>query len=142
VVFAEVMIGAPLISYLSSIATFNACCATVRCFLISPLLDSELEFIVRTAIIGKLYVATTHFLRVCPDRYYFDQRYTNCLIALFNNRVKEMKSQSAHGMQSERSQAHSRHNHNNSVKVHVVREMNMSFEGQMELGNLQVRADT
>ncbi|KAJ7820703.1 hypothetical protein B0H14DRAFT_3147033 [Mycena olivaceomarginata] len=82
-----------------------------------------------------------HSTLVVPPTAIIGKLYTNCLIALFNNRAKEMKSQSAHGMQSERSQVHSRHNHNNSVKVHVVREMDMSFEGQMELGNLQIRRD-
>ncbi|KAF7343109.1 hypothetical protein MVEN_01741300 [Mycena venus] len=79
-----------------------------------------------------------HPTLVVPPTAIIGKLYTNCLIALFNNRAKETKSQSAHGMHSERSQAHSRHNQNNSVKVHVVREMDMSFEGQMELVNLQV----
>jgi hypothetical protein len=78
-------------------------------------------------------------------------RYTNCLIALFNNRVKEGRSSSGHGMQSvhlpeSSSQQRARHNHNDraTLKVHVVREMDMSYDGdhdhdgQMELGNIQV----
>ncbi|KAJ7897651.1 hypothetical protein B0H14DRAFT_3853242 [Mycena olivaceomarginata] len=91
-----------------------------------------------------------HATLVVPPTAIIGKLYTNCLIALFNNRVKEGRSSSVHGMQSvhlpeSSSQQRARHNHNDraTLKVHVVREMDMSYDGdhdhdgQMELGNIQ-----
>jgi len=83
-----------------------------------------------------------HPTLVVPPTAIIGKLYTNCLIALFNNRLKDKKLSSAHGMQSvhlpEGSQHRSRHN-DQALKVHVVREMDMSYDNQMdlELGNLR-----
>ncbi|KAJ6545186.1 hypothetical protein B0H19DRAFT_1167112 [Mycena capillaripes] len=83
-----------------------------------------------------------HSTLVVPPTAIIGKLYTNCLIALFNNRGKESRNQSgqrtaASQVQSHHNRTHNDYPNNNSVKVHVVREMDLSYESQMELGNLQ-----
>ncbi|KAJ7654064.1 hypothetical protein DFH06DRAFT_1474675 [Mycena polygramma] len=90
-----------------------------------------------------------HSTLVVPPTAIIGKLYTNCLIALFNNRFKDGRNPSVQGVRSAGSQVQiqSRHNHNHnhnhnrtqtgSAKVHVVREMDLSYESQMELGNLR-----
>ncbi|KAJ7454425.1 hypothetical protein FB451DRAFT_1279905 [Mycena latifolia] len=60
--------------------------------------------------------------------------YTNCLLALFNNRTRKT-AKNSHGLVSLRVSPNST---SQSLKVHAVRQTDTSYESQMELGNLGV----
>jgi len=68
--------------------------------------------------------------------------YTNCLLALFNNRTREAaKSMNGHGLVSLHVSPNSTlqptsNSHPESLKVHVMSQVDMSYESQMELGNI------
>jgi len=68
--------------------------------------------------------------------------YTNCLLALFNNRTRETaKSVNSHGLVSLQVSPNSAlqqtsNSHLESLKVHVMSQTAMSYESQMELGNI------
>ncbi|KAJ7880510.1 hypothetical protein B0H14DRAFT_3767161 [Mycena olivaceomarginata] len=95
--------------------TFNSHCSWWRSIRIS---------MPRIAIIGKLY--------------------TNCLLALFNNRTRETaKSMNNHGLVSLRVSTNSAlqetsNAHFKSLQVHVVSQTDMLYESQMENGNIGV----
>ncbi|KAJ7876621.1 hypothetical protein B0H13DRAFT_2347566 [Mycena leptocephala] len=78
----------------------------------------------RIAIIGKLY--------------------TNCVLALFNNRTRETaKSVNSHGLASLRVSPNSAlqetsNSHLKNLKVHVMSHTDMSYDSQMELGYIGV----
>ncbi|KAJ7654066.1 hypothetical protein DFH06DRAFT_1093084 [Mycena polygramma] len=84
-----------------------------------------------------------HSTLVVPPTAIIGKLYTNCLVALFNNRIKEMKTRSMQSGSRDQMQSRLTHsfNQNNThnrdtrgtVKVHVVREMDLGYE----LGNLQ-----
>ncbi|KAJ7486674.1 hypothetical protein FB451DRAFT_1553926 [Mycena latifolia] len=86
-----------------------------------------------------------HATLVVPPTAIIGKLYTNCLIAVLNNRTYgSAKKSDGHGMQSlhlpraESSPGHSHHNSGgNPVKVHVVREMELTFEPSMELGDFR-----
>ncbi|KAJ6628579.1 hypothetical protein B0H10DRAFT_1990471 [Mycena sp. CBHHK59/15] len=59
--------------------------------------------------------------------------YTNCLLALFNNRTRET-AKNSHGLVSLRRV--SPNSASQSLKVHVVSQTDTSYESQMELGNV------
>ncbi|KAJ7914767.1 hypothetical protein B0H13DRAFT_2324953 [Mycena leptocephala] len=71
--------------------------------------------------------------------------YTNCLLALFNNRTREAaKSMNSHGLVSLHASPNSTsqptsNSHPESLKVHVMSQVDMSYESQMELGNIGKR---
>ncbi|KAJ7258510.1 hypothetical protein C8J57DRAFT_1720674 [Mycena rebaudengoi] len=68
--------------------------------------------------------------------------YTNCLLALFNNRTRETsRSTNSHGLVSLRVSPNSAlqktsHAHSKSLQIHAVSQTNMSHESQMENGNI------
>ncbi|KAJ7669729.1 hypothetical protein B0H17DRAFT_1209589 [Mycena rosella] len=70
--------------------------------------------------------------------------YTNCLLALFNNRTRETaKSANSHGLVSLRISPNSTlqktsNAHFKCLQVHVVSQTDMSHESQMENGNIGV----
>ncbi|KAJ7154400.1 hypothetical protein C8R43DRAFT_1001114 [Mycena crocata] len=85
-----------------------------------------------------------HSTLVVPPTAIIGKLYTNCLIAVFNNRMNDgARSNNGHGMQSlhlpeASTPSHHRSNSHNPLKVHVVREMNMSYsEHPMELGDIR-----
>ncbi|KAJ7034463.1 hypothetical protein C8F04DRAFT_573848 [Mycena alexandri] len=80
-----------------------------------------------------------HGTLVIPPTAIMGKLYTNCLIALLNNRLRDRQPASSHGMQSlhlpngnSSSQNHSsQRGHqglSDGVKIHVVREMDLTFE--------------
>ncbi|KAJ6494242.1 hypothetical protein C8R45DRAFT_987693 [Mycena sanguinolenta] len=78
-----------------------------------------------------------HSTLVVPPTAIIGKLYTNCFIALFNNRSKDVKSTSGHGMQSVHlPQSSQQRQEDRTLKVHVVREMELDF-GQVELGNVR-----
>ncbi|KAJ7912396.1 hypothetical protein B0H13DRAFT_2007401 [Mycena leptocephala] len=82
-----------------------------------------------------------HSTLVVPPTAIMGKLYTNCLIALFNNRHKDVKS-NEHGMNSiHLPDSLSSHSNTGPVKVHVVREMDLVYDGQMqvELGHLDLQ---
>ncbi|KAJ7729929.1 hypothetical protein B0H16DRAFT_1775434 [Mycena metata] len=86
-----------------------------------------------------------HGTLVVPPTAIMGKLYTNSLIALLNNRLRDRQPQTAHGMQSlhlpnSSSQNHSsQHGHglSDGVKIHVVREMDLTFEPAV-LAKMQV----
>ncbi|KAJ7097124.1 hypothetical protein B0H15DRAFT_31882 [Mycena belliarum] len=76
---------------------------------------------------------------VVPPTAIMGKLYTNCLITVFNNRVSEGKDSHGSGVKSlnlprERSgRQQNSLDHNNPVKVHVVRQLEVTFESPMEL---------
>ncbi|KAJ6493914.1 hypothetical protein C8R47DRAFT_393128 [Mycena vitilis] len=100
-----------------------------------------------------------HSTLVVPPTAIIGKLYTNCLIALFNNRLKDTKSLSTHGMQSlhlPRIDSCSQENHRNTgrndspgaLKVHVVREMDLTYDddgtgdGRMELASMRQKPNS
>ncbi|KAJ7734502.1 hypothetical protein DFH07DRAFT_967624 [Mycena maculata] len=69
--------------------------------------------------------------------------YTNCLLALFNNRTRETaKSVNSHGLvslhvSSNHASQPTSNSHLESLKVDVVSQMDISYESQMELGHIE-----
>ncbi|KAK7024756.1 hypothetical protein R3P38DRAFT_3356061 [Favolaschia claudopus] len=98
------------------------------------------------------WAAPHHPTLVVPPTAIIGKLYSNCLIALFNNRLKEtaMRKGSSHGMQSvhlPNSSHRSRHDDNNPnvLKVHIVREMDTSYDEEgrnVELGDLALQKST
>ncbi|KAJ7166872.1 hypothetical protein C8R46DRAFT_1219254 [Mycena filopes] len=87
--------------------------------------------------------APKHATLVVPPTAIIGKLYTNCLIALFNNRLRDRTSTNTHGMQSlhltPHSHSHSSQNHSaaeQGVKIHVVREMELTFEEEDGLSDV------
>ncbi|KAJ7181208.1 hypothetical protein C8R46DRAFT_1319995 [Mycena filopes] len=89
--------------------------------------------------------APKHATLVVPPTAIIGKLYTNCLIALFNNRLRDRTSTNTHGMQSLHltPHSHSSQNHSSSsaaeqagVKIHVVREMELTFEEEDGLSDV------
>ncbi|KAF7369884.1 hypothetical protein MSAN_00617800 [Mycena sanguinolenta] len=78
-----------------------------------------------------------HSTLVVPPTAIIGKLYTNSFLALFNNRLKDVKPMSGHGMQSVHlPQSSQQRQEDRTLKVHVVREMELDY-GQIELGNVR-----
>ncbi|KAJ7729977.1 hypothetical protein B0H16DRAFT_223874 [Mycena metata] len=98
--------------------------------------------------LGLFWGLPQHGTLVVPPTAIIGKLYTNCLIALLNNRIRERQPSGVHGMQSlhlpngnssHSSQRGHRLSDGVNLKIHVVREMDLTFE-PAALGKMQTSA--